>query len=163
MAESPEHAFLSDAALSIMDGLSSSRLYAYRETERRRLDFSCDLVNNWKRIVAGQTIWKHSEGIDKDVRMLLSDQESECLVYLARDTINNRRIIHEAMSDYKKTPLVDSLPRLRVFWVPEGFDADKEDDRKIVYQDLKRSISDDLLLSIVLGGISLSDIRTVTG
>jgi hypothetical protein len=160
MAESPEHAFLSDTALSIMADLSSSRLYAYREAERRRLDFACYLVNNCKKVVAGQTIWKHSEGIDKDMRMLLSDREADCLVYLARDTIKNRSIIHEAVFDYKNTPLADSLPRFRVFWIPEGFDADKEDHRKVVCRDLKQSISGDLLLSIVFGGINSGDIRS---
>jgi predicted transcriptional regulator len=159
MAESTEHAFLSDSVLSIMDEVSTSHLYAYKETERKRFDFSCDLATNWKRLMSGQTLWKHVEGIDKDVRILLSDAESDILIYVARNTMKNKATLHEVVSDYKKTELRGKLPRLRVFWIPESFDADKDDDRSLIYQDLKESMSKDLLLSIVLGGITPKDVH----
>lgn len=159
MAESAEHAFLSDAILSIMEEFSTSRLYAYKEGERKRYDFSCDLVNNWKRVASGQTLWKHVEGIDKDIRILLSDSESDVLIYVARNTMKNKATLHEVVSDYKKTFLRKKLTRLRVFWVPENFDADKEEDRNLIYRDLKESVSRDLLLSVVLGGITRRDVQ----
>ncbi|MFB7134407.1 hypothetical protein ACFCZY_22645 [Streptomyces sp. NPDC056237] len=160
MAESAEHAFLSDAVLQILEDASKSRLYAYKEADRKRFDFACDLATNWKRAVSGQTLWKHSEGVDKDIRMLLSEAESDALVYVARTTMKNKSVLHEAISDYKKTELSDRLDRLRVFWVPEDFDADSESHRSLVYSELRHSISRDLLLSVVLGGITEQDVAS---
>ncbi|MFF4866028.1 hypothetical protein ACFY3J_30785 [Streptomyces sp. NPDC001231] len=160
MAESAEHAFLSDSILQIMDAASESRLYAYREAERKRFDFACDLATNWKRAVSGQTLWKHTEGVDKDVRMLLSESESDALIYVARSTMKNKAVLYEAISDYKKTGLSERLDRLRVFWVPEDFDADSESHRKLVHSELKESVSRDLLLSVVLGGITDRDVSS---
>jgi hypothetical protein len=162
VAESPEHRFLSEAILAIMQEVSTSRLYAYREADRRKFDFSCDLATNWKRVISGQTIWKHTEGIDKDVRILLSDSEPDALVYIARDTVKNKSVLREAISDFRKTTLMERVSRLRVFWVPEDFDADREDHRHLVYAELKESVSRDLLLSTVLGGISSGDIASFT-
>jgi hypothetical protein len=162
MAESAEHKFLSDLVLAILGEVSSSRLYAYRETERRRFDFSCDLANNWKRVISGQTIWKHAEGIDKDARSLLCDVEPTVLVCIARDTIKNKSTPRESVSDFRNTPLAEKISRLRVFSVPEGLDADQDVHRELIYTDLKESLSRDLLLSIVLGGISSNDIAIFT-
>jgi hypothetical protein len=124
MVESPEHKFLSETVLAILQEISTSRLYAYREADRRRFDFACDLATSWKRVVAGQTIWKHAEGIDKDIRILLADNESNVLVYVARSTVKNKSTLGEVISDFKRTSLGDRIPRLRVFWVPPEFDAD---------------------------------------
>ncbi|MGW4270912.1 hypothetical protein ACWEGQ_00745 [Streptomyces seoulensis] len=160
VAESAEHAFLSDAVLQILEDASTSRLYAYKEADRKRFDFACDIATNWKRAVSGQTLWKHSEGIDKDIRMLLSESESDALVYIARTTMKNKSVLHEAISDYKRAGLADRLDRLRVFWVPEDFDADSESHRSLVYSDLENSLSRDLLLAVVLGGITEQDIAS---
>jgi hypothetical protein len=160
VAESAEHAFLSDAFLQILEDTSKSRLYAYKEADRKRFDFACDLATNWKRAVSGQTLWKHNEGIDKDIRMLLSEAESDALVYVARTTMKNKAVLHEAISDYKKAGLADRLDRLRVFWVPEDFDADSESHRSLVYSDLENSLSRDLLLAVVLGGITEQDVAS---
>ncbi|KAA5825428.1 hypothetical protein F1721_32850 [Saccharopolyspora hirsuta] len=162
MAESPEHKFLSEAVLEIAQEVATSRLYGYREADRRKFDFSCDLATSWKKLISGQTVWKHAEGIDKDIRTLLSDVESDVLVYIARDTIKNRSTLRESVSDFKNTALAEKISRLRVFWIPEGFDADREDHRILVYGDLKESISKDLLLYTVLGGISSGDIASFT-
>ncbi|MEU5268064.1 hypothetical protein AB0G77_05825 [Streptomyces hygroscopicus] len=160
MTESAEHAFLSDAVLKILEDASKSRLYAYKEADRKRFDFACDLATNWKRAVSGQTLWKHSEGIDKDIRMLLSEAESDALVYVARTTMKNKAVLHEAISDYKRAGLTDRLDRLRVFWVPEDFDADSESHRSLVFSELQNSLSRDLLLAVVLGGITKQDIAS---
>lgn len=162
MAESPEHKFLSDTVIEIAQEVATSRLYSYREADRRKFDFSCDLATSWKKLISGQTVWKHSEGIDKDVRTLLADVESDALVYVARDTVKNRSTLREAISDFRDTALAERLTHLRVFWVPEGFDADREDHRSLVYGELKESVSRDLLLYTVLGGISLGDIASFT-
>ncbi|MFI2910063.1 hypothetical protein ACG2OD_17680 [Streptomyces sp. PDY-4] len=160
VAESVEHAFLSDSILAILEGASQSRLYAYKEADRKRFDFACDLATNWHRAISGQTLWKHTEGIDKDIRMLLSEAESEVLIYVARTTMKNKAVLHEAISDYKRTGLASKLDRLRVFWVPEDFDADSEEHRTLVYSDLQASVSKDLLLSVVLGGITARDVAS---
>lgn len=159
MAESAEHSFLSESVLSIIEEVSTSRLYAYKESERKRFDFSCDLATSWKRLISGQTLWKHAEGIDKDVRIMLSDSEPDVLVYVARNTMKNKATLHEIVSDYKKTTLGNSLPRLRMFWVPEDFDADLEEHRNLIYAELKQAVSRDLLLSVVLGNITKNDVH----
>lgn len=160
MAESVEHAFLSDSILQILENVSRSRLYAYKEADRKRFDFACDLATNWKRAVSGQTLWKHTKGIDKDIRMLLSETESDVLIYVARSTMKNKAVLHEAISDYRRAGLKDKLSRLRVFWVPEDFDADSDSHRELVQSDLQESVSRDLLLSVVLGGITERDVSS---
>jgi hypothetical protein len=157
MSESPEHAFLSNAILSVLQELSNSRLYIYRESERGRLDFSCDLASSWKRVISGQTTWKNSDGIDRAMRLLLSDPEADALLYIVRDTPRNRSELHESIADYKRTDLVKNLTRLRTFWIPEGFDADRSSHRYAICRKLKESISQSLLLSVVLGGLSRCD------
>lgn len=65
MSESDEHKFLSGKTLDVLEGMSHTGLYTYKETERKKFDFTCDLVRDWSRLISGQTLWKHSEGIDK--------------------------------------------------------------------------------------------------
>jgi hypothetical protein len=161
MAESPEHSFLSDSFISILKAVSHSKMYAYRESDRKRFDFSCDLARNWKRIVSGQTLWKHTDGLDKDIRILLAELEADVLIYIARDTIRNRSHLREVISDFRLTELRERLSRLRVFWIPEGFDADYEDHRELIYAMLQDSVSTDLLLEIVLGGITKKDVQVL--
>ncbi len=160
MAESTEHSFLSESVISIIENASTSRLFAFRESDRKRYDFSCNLARDWQRVVAGQTLWKHTEGIDKDVRMLLTDAESDVTIYVARDTVKNRSVLHEAVSDFKSTELRHRISRLRTFWIPQDFDADIDEARRIVYDHLERSVSEDLLLAVILGGITRREVET---
>lgn len=63
MAESVEHKFLSDEFLAVVERFSLSKLYSYREGERKKFDYSCVLAETWDYSVDGQTLWKHTEGI----------------------------------------------------------------------------------------------------
>jgi hypothetical protein len=51
--------------------------------------------------LVGQTLWNHIAGIDKDVRAMLLDSEAEICVYVARDTLKARRLLSEAMKDFR--------------------------------------------------------------
>ncbi|MFK0178187.1 hypothetical protein ACIQVR_19635 [Streptomyces xanthochromogenes] len=159
MAESAEHSFLSSAALQVMEEASSSKLFGYKEGERKRFDFSCDLARDWSKLVSGQTLWKHTEGIDKDIRILLADPDTSVSVYVARDAVKNRALFHEVVGDYRLSPIRDRLNRLRIFWVPGDFDADDESARDLVYGLLRENVTNDLLLKVALGGIASSDVR----
>ncbi|MEU9222908.1 hypothetical protein AB0D40_00790 [Streptomyces massasporeus] len=158
MAESPEHIFLSGAALQIMESASNSTLFGYREGQRKRFDFSCDLKKDWSKVVAGQTLWGHGgDGIDKDLRTLLHEQDIAAAVYIARHESRNRARLAEVTQDYLHT-MPGSLSRLRVFWVPADFDADNEKSRMTVHNLLREEITKDLLLQVVLGGLTPLDV-----
>ncbi|MFE0471514.1 hypothetical protein ACFW2V_07830 [Streptomyces sp. NPDC058947] len=158
MAESAEHAYLSQTALKIMESASRSQLFGYTEGQRKRFDFSCDLKKDWSKVVAGQTLWKHGgDGIDKDLRTLLHEQDIAAAVYIARHESSNRARLAEVTQDYQKT-MRDSLSRLRVFWVPADFDANDEGSRITIREHLKEEITKDLLLHVALGGLTSEDV-----
>jgi hypothetical protein len=90
--------------------------------------------------------------------MLLTEPSSDVLVYIARDTVKARATFFEATSDYRRAGLGENLVRLRVFWVPQDLDADIEQHRGAVYNLLQSSVSQDLLLSVVLEGITGADV-----
>ncbi|MFF6873877.1 hypothetical protein ACFY9S_00760 [Streptomyces sp. NPDC012474] len=158
MAQSAEHHFLSNTALEIIESASRSQLFGYTEGQRKRFDFSCDLKKDWSKVVAGQTLWKHGgDGIDKDLRTLLHEEDIAAAVYIARHESRSRARFAEVTQDYLKT-MRASLSRLRVFWVPADFDADDEQARKAVYNSLREEITKDLLLQVALGGLTQSDV-----
>jgi hypothetical protein len=159
MAEAPEHVFLSHRFIEVLSEFSRLKLYGYTEADRKRFDFACVLQRDWNRPLVGQTLWKHSEGIDKDVRTMLSDTDADIWAYVARDNVKNRATLHEVVRDFRYTKYRDELFRLRVIWIPEDFDADKEDDRVTVGDVLKASVVQDILFNVVFGNLSTDDIR----
>ncbi|MEV0302092.1 hypothetical protein [Streptomyces prasinus] len=160
MPESVEHAFLTETALDVMQEASRSQLFACKESGRKRFDFSCDLSRDWVRAVSGQTLWRHDrDGIDKDLRTLLTDPEASAVVYVARDAVATRGRVEEVIRDYRNSPLRPNLPKLRIFWVPADFDADNEEGRKVVRGGLRHDMHRDLLLTVALGGLSKMDVR----
>ncbi|MFC9428309.1 MarR family transcriptional regulator [Streptomyces sp. NPDC056987] len=161
MPESDEHKFLSGRTIDLLSDMSQAGLYGFKESDRKKFDFTCNLVRDWSRLISGQTLWKHSEGIDKDLRMLLADEESKVTLYVARDTMKNRRVVQEIVDDTKRTPMRPRLDRLRTIWVTSDFDSDLEDHRDMVSGILKERLTKDLLLSVILGGISARDFQEV--
>jgi hypothetical protein len=158
MAESDEHVFLSKTALHIMESASKSRLFGYTEGQRKRFDFSCDLKKDWSKVVSGQTLWGHGgDGIDKDLRTLLHEEDIAAAVYIARHESRNRSRLAEVTQDYLRT-MPESLSRLRVFWVPADFDANDDKSRETVHNLLKEEITKDLLLQVALGGLTSTDV-----
>jgi hypothetical protein len=159
MAESPEHQFLSESFLQVLDRFSALDLYGYREAERRRFDFAATIDRDWSRPLAGQTLWSHSRGLDKDIRILLSDQESEIKAFVARDNIRNRSRFAEAVQDFKAAGLGDDLFKLRPIWVPDRFDADDAEQRKTMRSVLEEEIVQDILFNVVFGRLTARDVE----
>lgn len=159
MAESAEHQFLSECITSTLDELSRSNLYSYSEAERRKFDFACELKRDWSRPLVGQTLWRHTAGIDKDLRTMLLDPEAEICAYVARDTIKARRLLSEAIKEFRSVGKFVTPHRLKIFWVPQDFDADDEAQRDLVSLLLRDSISRDILMNVVFGNLTGDDVR----
>lgn len=158
MAESPEHEFLKTRALEVLQDFSRLKLYGFSETDRKRFDFSCVLERDWSRPLAGQVLWRHSDGIDKDVRTLLTDGDSEIKVYVAGDSIAHRRLFEEVVTDYRTSGRFHDLFRLKAIWVPQDFDADREQHRRMVSQIITAQIVEDILFNVILNRISADDL-----
>ena len=103
MEESSEHQFLKSEFLNILDDFSNLKLYGFTESNRKKFDFSCLLERDFARPLVGQTLWSHQKGIEKDMRTLITDKESEIKVYLAKDGANYQSIFEEIIWDYKQT------------------------------------------------------------
>jgi hypothetical protein len=159
MAESVEHQFLSNSATAALNELSHTNLYAYVEAERRKFDFACELIRDWSRPLVGQTLWNHTAGVDKDLRMLLLDRDAEICVYIARDTIKARRLISEVMKDFRDSSISIEPHRLRIIWVPHDFDADEESQRDLIYQSISDRVCNDILMNVVFGNLTAADVR----
>lgn len=157
MAESPEHYFLKTEFLKVLEDFSSTQIYGYSEGDRKKYDMSCSLKRDWERPLVGQTMWSHEKGIDKDLRMLLTTENADIWAYVLKDSIKARATLYEIVQDYKNSKHRDSLFKLKVFWVPNDFDADKEIGRDTVAQILKNSIVDDLLFNVVFGNLTSHD------
>lgn len=158
MAESPEHEFLKNQANLVLSEFSSLKLYGFTETNRKTFDFSCLLERDWSRPLVGQVLWKHIKGLEKDIRTLLADTESEVRVYIASDTIKHRTMFEEVVSDYRRTGRFNDLFRLKLIWVPSDFDADKEE-RELVGEIVKSQIIEDILFNIVFGHINAENLE----
>lgn len=159
MAESVEHQFLSNCITHTLNDLSRSNLYAYVEAERRKFDFACELVRDWSRPLVGQTLWNHTAGVDKDLRTMLLDPEAEICAYIARDTVQARRLLSEVMRDFRSSKLSIGPHRLRVFWIPQDFDADDEGQRDLITEQLSDNVTRDILMNIVFGNFTAGDVR----
>lgn len=158
MAESPEHQFLSEKFLEILRNFSKLDLYDYTEADRRRYDFACSIKRNWKRSLVGQTLWQHKKGIDKDIRMLLTEENASIWAYIVRDEMRNHTAIDEVVRDFGQSRYNDQLFRLKVFRVPSDFDADDERQRELVAESLKASITKDILLNVIFGNLAARDL-----
>jgi hypothetical protein len=159
MPSSLEHDFLSSTALRIMESASRSKLFGYTEGQRKLFDFSCDLKRDWSKVIVGQTLWKHDgDGIDKDLRTFLNEEDIHAAVYIARHDRRHRARLAEVTQSYLNGPYRDRLSRLRIFWVPADFDAKSDNDKELIYNVLKDEITKDLLLHVALGGLTLQDV-----
>ena len=159
MAEAPEHAFLCKKFLEIIEAFSKSEVYGYTEASRKKFDFACDIQRDWRRPLVGQTLWKHQEGVDKDIRSMVLEPDTDIWVYLIRDNVKNRALLQEVLQDFRRAAQGDQLFKLKRFWIPEDFDADDENARKVVESTLKDAIVNDLLLNVVFGKLSSTDVK----
>jgi hypothetical protein len=161
MAESPEHQYLSESFLSVLDSFSRSELYSYRESDRGKFDFACLLSETWEYLVNGQTLWKHSEGIDKDLRTLLVSSDAPVVAYIARDTTRHRSVFYEAVHDYHRDSGGRHPKHLKVFWVPADFDADSAEARDLIRMQLQAEVVEDVLFNVVFGRLSAPRVRAI--
>ncbi len=145
-----------------LERAASTQLYSFLENQRKTFDFGCVLLRDWTRPVIGQTLWKHVEGVDKDLRTMLTDDEADICLYVARDTMKAHRICDEAVRDYRRRFPTAGLHRLKMIWVPADFDADSEDHRQAVAELIEDRLARDVLLNVVLGNLTAESVRLIT-
>ncbi|MFF7563818.1 hypothetical protein ACFZB4_28060 [Streptomyces pseudovenezuelae] len=90
---------------------------------------------------------------------MLLDAEADICAYVARDTIKARRLLSEALHDFRSGSDMARSHRLRVFWIPEDFDADDESQRDLVADLLTEQVSRDILMNVVFGNLTADDVR----
>jgi len=156
---SSEHEFLTATFNETLKKFAALRLYGVSESERRKFDLSCVIERDWSRPLVGQVAWGNARGIDKDLRTLLADTDSEIKAYIARDSTPYRRAVAEIVGDFRRSNRFQDLFRLRVFWVPADFTADTEENRMVIGELLKDQIVSDLLMNVVFGNLSARDLR----
>lgn len=159
MSEGPEHDFLKNTFNRTLHQFSSLRLYSVVESERRKFDLSCVIERDWSRPLIGQVAWSHSEGLDKDLRTLLTDTDSEIKAYIAKDTIRHRKAVDEIVGDFRRSERFKDLYRLKMFWIPSDFSADLESDRRTVAGALTEQVVSDLLLNVIFGNLAPREVR----
>lgn len=163
MAESPEHDFLKQQANQVLDDFSNLKLYGFTETDRKKFDFSCLLQRDWRRSLVGQVLWKHEEGLDKDIRSLITDTESEIKLYIARNSIKARQQFEQTLGEYRRSKRFPDLFRLKTIWIPPDFDADKDSQRQVVTNILREAIVEDILFNVVFGNLTEQNVQFFLG
>jgi len=159
MAESADHDFLKRAVNDVLVQFSSLQLYTFTETDRKLFDFSSLLKRDWKRPVVGQVLWSHGEGIEKDLRTLTHDAESDIRFYVAKDSVRHRQAFAEVIAAYKASGKYADLFKLKPIWIPSDFDADKLSDQSLIQEHLRHIVVDDILFNVVFGNITSGDVQ----
>lgn len=157
MSQSIEHKFVTDQFLKLAEELSKSQLYGFREADRGRLDFACSLATTKARLVSGQTLKRHAEGIEKDLNLLILGETLEIPIYIYAHSAKNEARIQEVLTRFADRHQ-DRLTLLRLFRYPANFDADNEAQRSAVTSSIKEQIACDLLLNVLFGRFSQIDI-----
>jgi hypothetical protein len=130
------------------------------ESQRRTFDYSCVLMRDCSRPLVAQVLWRHHQGIDKDLRTLIQDTDSLLKVYFVKDTIRARTRVDEVLASYRQHPATRDLLRgLRIIPVPSGFDADKDTNRLWMAKYLEHLITRDILFNVVFGRFDSEDFR----
>ena len=159
MAQSTEHYFISCKLDEILKKYGATKLIGVLESDRKRFDYSCIMNRDYTRSLVSQVLWSHTEGIDKDIRTLLHEPEAMIKVYFVRDSIKHRLRIDEVITDYRRSDgLKSMLSGLKIIFLPEDFDADKEEEQNFIVEYLSKVICEDLLFGIVFGNLSQFDI-----
>lgn len=159
MAASAEHEFLSACFNDVVREFSKLDVYTYGQVDRQLFDFSCTLKVTLERAVAGQTLWRHRTGVDKDVRSLLFDNDAEVKVYLVPADAKVQAQVGAVIDDFRKSGRFDDqLFRLVCLDYPV-FDADDEAQRELVSGLLRAQVTENLLFRTVFGGLSARDLE----
>ncbi|MEL6460280.1 MAG: hypothetical protein AAFQ91_18830 [Cyanobacteria bacterium J06621_15] len=155
MADSAEHQFISKQFDATLRRISNSQLFGISEAQRRTFDYACILYRDFSRPLVSQVLWRHEEGIEKDLRTLLHDKEALLKVYFVADTVRGRARIDEVLSCYRTDKnLQQYLRGLRLILLPTEFDADREVDRHWMGHFLESCTMRDILFGVLFGGLS---------
>ena len=159
MPDSAEHIFITEAFDASLRKFSETRLLGLREADRRRFDYGCLLLRDFTRPLVSQVLWSHAEGIEKDIRTLVFDAASSLRLYFVRDHVRNRAKIDDVLKSYRdQAELRPKLRGLRIIPVPEGFDADSEQNRNWLTSYIHETVSRDLLFGVVFGKLQMQDV-----
>ncbi|MEV4994097.1 hypothetical protein [Streptomyces niveus] len=90
---------------------------------------------------------------------MLLDPDAEICANVAKDTMKARRLLSEAVKDFRAGGNMTAPHRLRVFWVPQDFDADNETQRTLIAEMLMETVSRDILMNVVFGNLTAEDVR----
>jgi hypothetical protein len=155
---SPEHEFIVSELHRSLIRQSGTALLGVAEAERKKFDYGCLLNRDLSRPLVAQVLWSHSEGVDKDLRTLIHDDEAILKLYLVRHTTKNLMRVDEVVQSYRRDPsLLGKLVGLRPMLIPSDFDADQEDQRAWLSEYLDNRIQSDVLFGIVFGRLTPKD------
>jgi hypothetical protein len=105
----------------------------------------------------GQTLTHHAEGIEKDINWLLFAEDAEIPVYLYSYSTRNESRVQEVLHRASRQ-LSHRTGLVRLFKYPADFDADRDEQRDLIYNLLRSQIVDDLVLNILFGNLATLDI-----
>jgi hypothetical protein len=157
---SAEHEFLAGQIDSALKEFSATGLLGVTEAARRKFDYACRLRRDFSQSLVSQVCWSNVGGVSKDVRLLLHDSDAPIKLYLIPDSQPARLALDEVIASYRNRS--ETRPLLRGFRylpIPTGFDADKEEARLWMAEELKRRMCSDLLFGVVFGQLTASDVR----
>lgn len=158
MTESAEHKFIKICIADTLKNFSTTKLYHYEEADRNKYDIACALTRDWSRPLVGQILWRNSRGIEKDIRTLLNDLDSEIKLYAISASMAHEHAVMEILNDYKKSGKYLDLYKLKIIRIPPDLDLDKEIQIQSIRKIVENQIVDDILLNVIFANISLLDI-----
>jgi hypothetical protein len=153
--DSPEHQAIAEAIDQAVQLTAGSGLIGIFEAQRRTFDYACLTRRDLARPLVAQVHWKHEEGLDKDIRTLLFDDQSLIRVLVIRDAVRTRATLDDILRSYRTHPELNRmLLGLKLFFIPAEFDADEENERDWLREHLRRAFTEDIAFAILFGGFT---------
>lgn len=157
MTESAEHKFVKRCITDTLKKFSGTKLYQYEEADRKKFDIGCALTRDWSRPVVGQVLWRNTRGIEKDLRTLLTDPNSEIKLYAISASAAHEHAVLEILADYRNSGKYPDLFKLKIIKIPPDLDLNRDLQTLSVRKIIEGQIIDDILLNVVFSNISLID------
>jgi len=152
---SPEHQAIAETIDNVLNSLAGSTLIGVFEGQRRTFDYSCLLKRDLERPLVAQVLWRHDQGLEKDIRTLLLDTDSALKLYVIRDSARIRATLDDVLRSYRShAELRQRLRGLKIFFIPADFDADKEEQRRWLQRHFADTFMHDISFAIVFGGVT---------
>lgn len=160
MAESAEHKLITDAFEYALSLAASTKLIGIREADRKTFDYGCVVARDMSRPLVTQVLWKHDEGIEKDIMTLAFEKKASVKVYFFRDTIKNRMRIDECLERFRENDHDrNKLNGLRLIPIMPDLDAASAEQREHITRHISGAFNRDVLFQIFLGNLSSDDVR----